>query len=199
LGRFGDASLDGGSVPSLIRRLQFWRTEESFSFSIPAADRSASREAEAAPRAVSTGDETVQEQVNNPQTFTQSIIDEDRGWRSLISGGIRELTWAQIINNLNTVTDFYRTIPLAFRLVQLQVDHVLGDGIQLKVDDPALQEEIDRWWHHPLSNLTVRQFNMLTALAMDGEIFVRQHVNSCCCLRQLTDANLVICRRRWAR
>jgi hypothetical protein len=119
----------------------------------------------------------VREQVNNPQTFTQTLIDEDRGWRSLISGGIRELTWAQIIDNLNTVTDFYRTNPIAFRLVQLQVDHVLGDGMQLKCEDPRVQEELDRWWHHPLNNLAVRQFDFLTALAMDGEIFVTEHLN----------------------
>jgi hypothetical protein len=115
----------------------------------------------------------IQEQVS----FTQSIIDEDRGWRSLISGGMRELTWAQIIENLNNVTDYYRTNPLAFRLIQLQVDHVLGEGVQLKSDDPLVQAELDLWWHHPLNSLAVRQFDMMTALSMDGEIFVTVHQN----------------------
>src|SRR5262249_45966404 len=32
-------------------------------------------------------------------TFAEQIVAEDRGWRSLISGGMRELTWAQIIEN----------------------------------------------------------------------------------------------------
>jgi hypothetical protein len=118
----------------------------------------------------------VAEQVN-PQAFSQSIIDEDRGWRSLISGGMRELTWAQIIENLNNATDYYRTNPLAFRLVQLQVDHVLGDGMQLKAADPKVQAEIDLWWHHPLNDLGLRQFTLMTALSLDGEIFVTVHTN----------------------
>ncbi len=120
----------------------------------------------------------VAEQVQiNPSTFAQTIIDEDRGWRSLISGGIRELTWAQLIERLNNVTDYYRTNPLAFRLIQLQVDHVLGDGMRLKSHDPRVQAELDLWWSHPLNNLSVRQFDMLVALAMDGEIFVSIHTN----------------------
>jgi hypothetical protein len=173
-------------VPNLIRRLQFWRPEESVSFSLPAAASSALAEGqESGETSLSTHHsslgQAVREQVNNPifnpQSFTQTLIDEDRGWRSLISGGIRELTWAQIIEHLNTVLDYYRTNPLAFRLVQLQVDHVLGDGMQLKSSDPAIQAEIDRWWHHPLNNLDVRQFDLLTALTLDGEIFVSQHVN----------------------
>jgi hypothetical protein len=109
--------------------------------------------------------------------FTQTIIDEDQGWRSLISGGMRELTWAQIIERLNNVTDYYRTNPLAFRLIQLQVDHVLGDGLVLKSSDERVQAELDLWWDHPLNNLSVRQFEMLTGLAMDGEIFVTIHEN----------------------
>jgi hypothetical protein len=122
-------------------------------------------------------DSVAREQVQNPQSFTQSVIDEDLGWRSLISGGMRELTWAQLIERLNNVTDYYRTNPLAFRLIQLQVDHVLGDGLVLKSDDPAIQGELDIWWDHPLNNLSVRQFDMLTGLAMDGEVFVTIHEN----------------------
>lgn len=117
------------------------------------------------------------EAVNNPQAFSQGIIDEDRGWRSLISGGMRELTWAQLIENFNDVTDYYRTNPLAFRLVQLQVEHVLGEGMELRSSDPKIQSELDLWWDHPLNQLEVRQFDFMTGLSMDGELFVTRHVN----------------------
>src|SRR6185295_4341769 len=97
------------------RRLRFWQ-------------RSAERIApvEASPALADSG--VVREQVSNPGSLSQGIVDEDRGWRSLISGGMRELTWAQLIENFNNVADYYRTNPLAFRLVQLQVEHVLGEG-----------------------------------------------------------------------
>ena len=108
---------------------------------------------------------------------SSSLTDEDRGWRSLISGGMRELTWAQIIENLNNATEAYRTNPLAFRLIQLQVDHVLGDGMVLRSSDPTVQAELDIFWHHPLNTLAVRQFDFLTALALDGEIFPTIHTN----------------------
>jgi hypothetical protein len=103
--------------------------------------------------------------------------DEDRGWRSLLSGGMRELSWAQIIENLNNATAAYRTNPLAFRLIQLQVEHVLGDGMTLRSADPRVQAELDLFWHHPLNQLAVRQFDFLTALAIDGEIFPTIHTN----------------------
>ncbi len=45
-------------------------------------------------------EEVVREQVFNPAAFAQSLIDEDRGWRSLISGGMRELPWALIMWNI---------------------------------------------------------------------------------------------------
>jgi hypothetical protein len=121
--------------------------------------------------------EPVESGVREQVSFTQGVIDEDQGWRSLISGGMRELTWAQVIERLNNVTDYYRTNPLAFRLIQLQVDHVLGDGLALKSNEPQIQAELDLWWDHPLNNLAVRQFEMLTGLAMDGEIFVTIHEN----------------------
>ena len=122
--------------------------------------------------------ETTAREAGPGATFsTSSLTDEDRGWRSLISGGMRELTWAQIIENLNNTTEAYRTNPLAFRLVQLQVDHVLGDGMTLRSVDPRIQAELDLWWDHPLNNLAVRQFDLLTALSMDGELFVTVHQN----------------------
>lgn len=110
-------------------------------------------------------------------SFAETIVAEDRGWRSLISGGMRELTWAQIIENLNNATLAYRTNPLAYRLVALAVDHVLGDGMKLVASDPEIQRELSAWWNHPLNNLDVRQFDMLTALMLDGELFVSEHVN----------------------
>ncbi len=119
----------------------------------------------------------VVEAPNSTTYATSSLTDEDRGWRSLISGGMRELTWAQIIENLNNTTEAFRTNPLAFRLIQLQVDHVLGDGMALRSFDPRVQAELDLWWHHPLNNMAVRQFQLLTALSMDGEIFVTMHTN----------------------
>ena len=147
-----------------VRRLAFWRDS---------AARIAPLQISPAP----AESETVREQVNNPGSFSQAIIDEDRGWRSLISGGMRELTWAQLIENFNNVADYYRTNPIAFRLVQLQVEHVLGDGMKLKASDPAVQAEIDLWWHHPLNNFEVAQFEFMTGLSMDGELFVTRHVN----------------------
>lgn len=119
----------------------------------------------------------VQEAGSSTLASSSSLTDEDRGWRSLISGGMRELTWAQIVENLNNATEAYRTNPLAFRLVQLQVDHVLGDGMVLRSADPRVQAELDVFWHHPLNNLAVRQFDFLTALALDGEIFPTIHTN----------------------
>jgi len=120
---------------------------------------------------------TVPADVAEAGELAQSLMDEDRGWRSLISGGMRELTWAQTIDNLNTAVAAYRENPIAFRLVQLQVEHVIGDGVRLSSTDPTIQAELDLWWDHPLNAMEVRQFEFLAALTMDGELFVSRHVN----------------------
>src|SRR5437868_4565361 len=90
-----------------------------------------------------------------------SLVDEDRGWRPIVAGGMRELPWAQIVENLNNATEAYRTNPLAQRIVTLVTDHVLGDGMRLTSTDPAIQSELDLWWNHPLNRWDERQFRLM--------------------------------------
>ena len=101
---------------------------------------------------------------------------EDRGWRAL-GAGPREPPYRSRIDRLNASAEAYRENPLAFRIVELTTDYVLGRGIRLRSPDPAVQEFVDAWWTHPQNRLPVRQFELCTELSLAGELFVALHRN----------------------
>ncbi|NLE76895.1 MAG: hypothetical protein GX605_09105 [Chloroflexi bacterium] len=69
----------------------------------------------------------------------------------------------------------YRENPLAFRLVHLMVDHVLGEGVSWPLGDAALAAWLPSWWEHPLNALDLRIRGWLTELVLTGDLFITLH------------------------
>jgi hypothetical protein len=106
------------------------------------------------------------------------LAGEDRGWRALgPREPAREVAYRTLLDRLHAATEAYRENPLAFRVVELTTDYVLGRGIRLRSPDPAVQEFVDAWWSHPQNRLPVRQFELCTELSLAGELFVALHRN----------------------
>src|SRR5919198_544614 len=89
-----------------------------------------------------------------------SFAEEDRGWRSLGAAGARDLPYGQLAEQLADSAEAYRNNPLAYRIVELTTDYVLGRGVRLRCEDPAVQAFVDAWWAHPQNRLGVRQFEL---------------------------------------
>jgi len=45
----------------------------------------------------------------------------------------------------------WRVNPIARRIVKLMTSFVVGKGLTIKSDDPALQDFLTQWWNHPLN------------------------------------------------
>lgn len=103
--------------------------------------------------------------------------ESDLGWHAIGLGSERETSLAEQQEALASSDDAYRHNPLAFRIVELGVDFVLGQGVALRCADPAAEEWLRGWWDHPLNNLSLRQFDLCRELSLAGEAFVTLHTS----------------------
>lgn len=108
---------------------------------------------------------------------TEEAVESDRGWHAIGMAGERELSLAEQRAGLESSDDAYRHNPLAFRIVELGVDFVLGRGVTLRCADAAAEEWLRGWWAHPLNALTLRQFDLCRELSLAGEVFVTLHTS----------------------
>lgn len=104
-----------------------------------------------------------------------TLQDEDRGWRNVSTTGILEPAWSDIQADMLDAAEAYRANPLAFRIVELTVDHVLGKGVRLTTKDRALQRWLDAWWKHPENRMQTRAYDLCRELSLSGEVFITYH------------------------
>ena len=107
----------------------------------------------------------------------EEASESDQGWHSIGVGSDRELGLAEQQEALASSDDAYRHNPIAFRIVELGVDFVLGRGVALRCEDPAAEEWLRGWWDHPLNNLCLRQFDLCRELSLAGEAFITLHTS----------------------
>ncbi|MFH0983784.1 MAG: hypothetical protein V2A79_19895 [Planctomycetota bacterium] len=69
----------------------------------------------------------------------------------------------------------YNENPLAFRLVHIIADHVLGEGLHWHLDHKATAKWLRSWWDHPANRMDIRCRDWLTELTMTGDLFVTFH------------------------
>ncbi|MHB9092069.1 MAG: hypothetical protein ACYC7H_11685, partial [Chloroflexota bacterium] len=103
------------------------------------------------------------------------LAEEDRAWRGISAAGNLEPPWAIIQQQQLDATEAYRVNPLAFRIVELTADHVIGKGIKLTTPDRKLQKWLDAWWHHPLNRMPLRVYDLCRELSITGELFLTFH------------------------
>ena len=106
----------------------------------------------------------------------REATESDVGWRGG-AGTSRDLPYADVDKQLRDADDAYRHNPLAFRIVELSVDYVLGKGLSLIASTARAQNLIDEWWNHPSNNWPERQFDLARELALAGDVFITLHTN----------------------
>ena len=108
----------------------------------------------------------------------EAIPDADEKlWRNLSAAGLRDVPFAEHLENLHDSVLAYRTNPLAFRLIETMVSYVLGGGVLLEAEDGQVMKFLTEWWSHRQNRLNVRQFELGTELGLSGELFVTFHTN----------------------
>ena len=85
-----------------------------------------------------------------------SLADEDRGWRGLSFVSAVETPHATRLEELRDSYEAYRVNPIAYRLIELTTDFVLGRGAAVTASEPDIDDWLQAWWTHPENRLPLR-------------------------------------------
>ena len=107
-----------------------------------------------------------------------TVGQEDRWWRSLnVRQGVKDVTYADFLDQQQDSLEAYRANPLAFRIVELMTDYVLGKGVTVAARSAEANAFVQRFWQHPLNHMDARLLQLCTELSLAGEVFLSFHTN----------------------
>ncbi|MGB9639989.1 MAG: hypothetical protein ACPL4H_03705, partial [Anaerolineales bacterium] len=117
---------------------------------------------------------SVGEQTETPQMLHSSLssrVDDSVGWLP-ISSHEGENRVIQQPEAYQDALEAWRKNPLAYRFIAITTDYVVGEGVTISSREPAVQDFITRFWHHPLNRLDQRLETMCDELSRAGDLFV---------------------------
>lgn len=104
---------------------------------------------------------------------------EDKGYRSIgANGNGRELP--EVLHDQMITNSFkaFRVNPIGKRLIEMQVNFVLGNGMSVNAKDPGLMLAIQLWWNDAYNNWPGRILRRLRDLYIYGEWLHRPLVDA---------------------
>ena len=93
----------------------------------------------------------------------------DDGWTPPAGG--HDYDPAQVQEQYTDGLTAWRKNPMAWRVISITTDYVVGDGIRL-LSAAHLQRFIQGFWNHPLNRMDVRLPAMADELARSGDLFI---------------------------
>lgn len=97
-------------------------------------------------------------------------VDDERGWERLSAAPAAEV-W-NAVEAYQDALEAWRRNPLAWRIIAITTDYVVGEGVTVSSRQPAVQAFIERFWNHPRNRLDLRLEAMCDELARAGDLFV---------------------------
>jgi len=114
----------------------------------------------------------------NPAMAGGGGVDpEEWKWRRLTQHVDRTLpAWTQ---ERSQEVSYYlwKSNPLARRIIEVQVDHIIGDGIRVRADDPDTQRTLDLFCEDPINAFYRKLRDRLRYLTIFGEQFMPTYVH----------------------
>jgi len=104
----------------------------------------------------------------------QAVKVVDDAWWRQVGGnaGLDERPWHQRRRDLDAALTAWRENPLARRIVSLTSDYVLGDGLTVSSELPAVERWLRRFWAHPQNRMDARLPAWCDELTRAGELFI---------------------------
>ncbi len=97
-------------------------------------------------------------------------IDDSPGWDSLTPGPA-DRPWAGRLDDLDDALEAWRKNFMVRRLVTLTRSYVVGSGITVSSEVPAVEDFLRVFWDHPQNRMARRLGPMCDELTRAGEIF----------------------------
>ena len=105
-------------------------------------------------------------------------VVDDKWWRQVDgAAGPQDKKWWELRDDFEDALKAWRTNPLAFRIVALTTDYVVGDGVQVTSPVAYVDKFIGELWSHRLNNMGMRLYSWCDELSRAGEIFVVIYTN----------------------
>lgn len=107
--------------------------------------------------------------------------DDDAGWRAVANPRATygtehdELEWRALLDEAYRA---YSTNPLAYAIVEQQVNFILGGGARVVAKDKRVQAVVDDFWGDPANDMDARIYSIVTELCIFGEQFIRFFVGA---------------------
>jgi hypothetical protein len=98
-------------------------------------------------------------------------VDYSPGWSNL-SGRPHDYEPARVQEIYADALTAWRKNPIAWRIVAITTDYVVGDRIQISGLRRDLQRFIDLFWNHPKNRMDLRLESMCDELSRAGDLFV---------------------------
>jgi hypothetical protein len=105
-------------------------------------------------------------------------VVDDRWWRQVGgAAGPQDKKWWELRDDFEDALKAWRTNPLAFRVVSLTTDYVVGSGIQVSSPVAYVDRFVSEFWQHRQNRMGMRIYSWCDELARAGELFVALFTN----------------------
>jgi len=106
-----------------------------------------------------------------------SLVDDSPGWTSLTSRlpayfAGHDYDPSRIQELYQDALTAWRKNPIAFRIVGITTDYVVGDQFEISSSHRALSKFIKEFWKHPKNRMRLRLEAMCDELSRSGDLFV---------------------------
>ncbi len=100
-------------------------------------------------------------------------VVDDRWWQELgRASAPQDRPWADARSEMEQALEAWRVNPLAFRIVALTTDFVVGAGLRVRASEPWAQEIVDRFWGHRQNGIARRLYRWCDELTRTGELYL---------------------------
>jgi len=100
-----------------------------------------------------------------------SQVDDSPGWQS-ISGRRHDRDYAEIQELYTDALTAWRKNPIAWRIVSITSDYIIGRDFKVSSPHPDLNRFIKSFWTHQKNQLDLRLIPMSDELSRAGDLFV---------------------------
>ena len=98
-------------------------------------------------------------------------VDDSSGWTSL-TGRTHDYDQSQIYELYQDALEAWRKNPIAWRIIAITTDYVVGDRIQISSTHRGLNKYIKSFWSHPKNLVDLRLESMSDELSRAGDLFI---------------------------
>ncbi len=100
------------------------------------------------------------------------VID-DRWWAEIgRATAPQDRPWYDARGDMEQALEAWRVNPLAFRIVALTTDFVVGAGLSVRSSVPWVQSLVEQFWAHRLNRIPMRLYRWCDELTRAGELFL---------------------------